>query len=272
MEGMNALVMLRDLSLFHNQIKKVSGLDKCKKLEYLSLGDNQIDVLSGEEGVCTYLRQFSHLKSLNLNGNPITNLSGYRETVIKSLHLLKYLDNTALPKLNHVLDLQEDTYQNTKIHHSSNQLHEDLNRSIEQWSEYNLIESLAKELISFLSCANEQVEDIGSEIAQLALHVKDALRKLFDSNALYKASVVTAGGGFDKSVKAIETDGANKRGHWINLFSQKKKDALSTMNIEKTTPMNLVAKKEIENELSTLNSNLLESELAQMKDIENLMS
>ena len=87
---MDDLINLTDLSLFHNLIKTVnSGLDNCKNLNVLSLGDNKI---TDRESIITYLRNFPKLQVLKLEGNDISSEHDYRSYVLANLSQLKYLD------------------------------------------------------------------------------------------------------------------------------------------------------------------------------------
>ena len=90
-EGLDNLESLTDLSLFHNRIKVVdSGLDKCEKLNLLSLGDN---LISDREPTISYLRKLRHLQVLKLEGNPTCQEhEAYKLYVIAHLSGLKYLD------------------------------------------------------------------------------------------------------------------------------------------------------------------------------------
>uniref|UniRef100_A0A8C2UVR8 Dynein regulatory complex subunit 3 n=2 Tax=Chinchilla lanigera TaxID=34839 RepID=A0A8C2UVR8_CHILA len=87
-EGLDTLVNLEDLSLFNNRISKIDSLDALVKLQVLSLGNNQIDNLAN----IIYLRQFKHLRTLSLSGNPITQADDYKMFVYSHLPDLVYLD------------------------------------------------------------------------------------------------------------------------------------------------------------------------------------
>jgi hypothetical protein len=90
-EGLDNLESLTDLSLFSNKIKVLEGgLDKCEKLNLISLGDN---LLADKEGTISYLKKFQHLEVVKLEGNPMCqDNEAYRLYVIAHLSHLKYLD------------------------------------------------------------------------------------------------------------------------------------------------------------------------------------
>jgi hypothetical protein len=87
-EGLETLVNLKDLTLYHNQIEHIENLDMNKNIECLSLGKNRVNSLD-----CVgYLRGFSKLRMLNLEGNAICNEEEYRLYVIGFINQLDYLD------------------------------------------------------------------------------------------------------------------------------------------------------------------------------------
>ena len=107
---------LRDLSLAHNRIQRVEHLDSLQQLQVLSLSSNLVEELDNVSqtwrgmawgwGVwevpynsynCAllqvkYLRQFKHLQSLALKGNPLASSEDYEHFVIAYIPSLHYLD------------------------------------------------------------------------------------------------------------------------------------------------------------------------------------
>ena len=87
-EGLTNLTNLEDLSLYSNRISIIEGLEQCQNLQCLSLGSNLIESL---EQVIR-LRQLRGLRMLTLKGNPISEESEYKPTVLAYVDNLKYLD------------------------------------------------------------------------------------------------------------------------------------------------------------------------------------
>ena len=90
-KGLDTLTKLEDLSLYNNQISEIkagSGLEKCKALTCLSIGNNQ---LANIERLLLF-RQFPALRMLNLDGNPVCSDPEYRFWVLAHLKGLKYFD------------------------------------------------------------------------------------------------------------------------------------------------------------------------------------
>jgi len=88
MDGLEALVNLKDLTLFHNSITEITGLDTLTNLHCLSLGKNKIATLA-EIGK---LRKYTQIKSLALEGNPVSQMDEYRGFTLAHLETLEYLD------------------------------------------------------------------------------------------------------------------------------------------------------------------------------------
>lgn len=89
LKGFPRLPQLKRLELSDNRIN--GGLDLLKRspnLTHLNLSGNKISELEALEP----LREFVHLKSLDLFNNPVLNAPGYREKVFKLIPSLKYLD------------------------------------------------------------------------------------------------------------------------------------------------------------------------------------
>ncbi|PNF16581.1 hypothetical protein B7P43_G07195 [Cryptotermes secundus] len=65
-ENLEVLVKLEVLTLFENRISKLENMETLVNLMIFSIGNNQIE----DRNDVIYLRQFSHLYSLNMAGNP----------------------------------------------------------------------------------------------------------------------------------------------------------------------------------------------------------
>ena len=92
--GLENLINLTDLSLFHNQIEDITGLPvTLKKLDILSIGANQF---KSYEPIVLHLRRFKKLQCLNLAGCPsIESSDNYERHIIGPLSpQLKYINYT----------------------------------------------------------------------------------------------------------------------------------------------------------------------------------
>ena len=87
-KGLDTLTKLKDLTLFNNFITEVSGLDHQHGLHTLSLGNNKI----GSLDQISKLREFTQLKSLNFEGNPVCKQEEYRAYTLAHLESLEFLD------------------------------------------------------------------------------------------------------------------------------------------------------------------------------------
>lgn len=86
-EGLSTLVNLKDLSLAYNHIKTLENMDELP-IEVLSIGNNLIERVEQ----LSYLRTFSQLKAVSINGNPVANDSNYQPFVLAHLPALVYFD------------------------------------------------------------------------------------------------------------------------------------------------------------------------------------
>ena len=87
-EGLDKLTQLTDLTLYNNRISKIENMDQLTKLHVFSIGNNNLAELDN----LIYLRRFRNLQTLNLNGNPISELPEYRAYVVAHLPCVEYLD------------------------------------------------------------------------------------------------------------------------------------------------------------------------------------
>ncbi|KAL2096840.1 hypothetical protein ACEWY4_006047 [Coilia grayii] len=107
---------LRILYLQNNLIPRIENVGRLKKLEYLNLALNNIEIIENLEGceslqkldltvnfvwslssVCS-LRGNAHLRELYLVGNPCTQYQGYRAYVIATLPQLQSLDGEPIKR------------------------------------------------------------------------------------------------------------------------------------------------------------------------------
>ncbi|OMH85586.1 Leucine-rich repeat-containing protein 48 [Zancudomyces culisetae] len=80
---------MKEMRLNNNKIQKVPEyIGKCINLSVLDLGNNLIAEFSSIES----LRLLRHLDNLNLKGNAITEVEGYREKVLEMIPSLRILD------------------------------------------------------------------------------------------------------------------------------------------------------------------------------------
>ncbi|KAJ9580124.1 hypothetical protein L9F63_004197 [Diploptera punctata] len=89
-ENLNELVKLEILTLFQNRIKKLENMDMLVKLTIFSIGNNKIDDMHE----VIYMRQFCHLHSFNMAGNPCTEDKGidFRQFICAYLPNLTYYE------------------------------------------------------------------------------------------------------------------------------------------------------------------------------------
>ena len=88
--GLETLVRLKDLTLFNNEITEIKGLGTLKGLHCLSLGNNNISLLAE----IAKLRDYTALKSLSLEGNPVAKMDEYRGFTLAHLDSIEFLDYT----------------------------------------------------------------------------------------------------------------------------------------------------------------------------------
>ncbi|KAI5626328.1 protein tilB-like isoform X1 [Silurus asotus] len=119
---------LKILYLQNNLISKIENVGRLKKLEYLNLALNNIEVIENLEG-CEDLRKLDltvnfvgrlssveslkhniHLRELFLVGNPCTEFKGYRQYVLICLPQLQYLDGTAIGRAERIEAVQNSNY------------------------------------------------------------------------------------------------------------------------------------------------------------------
>ncbi|KAM6954050.1 dynein axonemal assembly factor 11 [Aplochiton taeniatus] len=107
---------LKILYLQNNLIPRIENVGRLKKVEYLNLALNNIEVIENLEGceslqkldltvnfvgqLCSVelLRNNLHLRELFLVGNPCSEFEGYRQYVVVSLPQLKYLDGKEISR------------------------------------------------------------------------------------------------------------------------------------------------------------------------------
>ncbi|TRY91008.1 hypothetical protein DNTS_023025 [Danionella cerebrum] len=116
---------LKILYLQNNLIPKIENVGRLKKLEYLNLALNNIEIIENLEGCeslhkldltvnfvgklssITSLKFNLHLRELYLVGNPCTEFQGYRQYVVGSLPQLQWLDGKEISRAERILALQE---------------------------------------------------------------------------------------------------------------------------------------------------------------------
>lgn len=94
-EGLHGLTKLEDLSLFHNEIEFVEGLDdQLNSLKCLSLAKNSIR----EKDCVKYLRKFRKLGMLNIYENPVCDDRAFKFMVLAYLPKRRILDYRMVQK------------------------------------------------------------------------------------------------------------------------------------------------------------------------------
>lgn len=86
--GLKALVLLRKLDLGYNLIRSIRGLAHLVNLEKLDLRHNLIDIMDDIK----VLTSNASLENLDLSGNPITEIPGYRCQALQWLPSIMVLD------------------------------------------------------------------------------------------------------------------------------------------------------------------------------------
>lgn len=79
---------MQDLTLYSNKITVIEGLENCKSLECLSIGNNRI----ANTDQLIKLRPLKHLKMLSITGNPVCQDSECTTVTLAYLEHLMYLD------------------------------------------------------------------------------------------------------------------------------------------------------------------------------------
>ncbi|KAE9348311.1 hypothetical protein PR003_g6476 [Phytophthora rubi] len=88
----DAATKLEILTLDENKLTTLSGIENLPALHTLSLQQNNIDTLEGMQP----LEQLTKLTSLNLIGNPLTQVDDYRSSIILLAPTLTHLDGEPL--------------------------------------------------------------------------------------------------------------------------------------------------------------------------------
>ncbi|XP_060840295.1 dynein axonemal assembly factor 11 isoform X2 [Rhopalosiphum padi] len=122
-KNLNKLKKLEYLNLALNCIEIIENLDRCESLNKLDLTMNFIGKLDSIES----LKYNTHLRTLYLTGNPCTDYDGYREYVIGTLPQIDILDGIdvtsfdklvakqQLPNITCKIIAQQKTYENFRI-------------------------------------------------------------------------------------------------------------------------------------------------------------
>lgn len=93
-ENLHKLKKLQYLNLALNNIEVIENLEKCESLEKLDLTLNFVGDI---QSVCS-LQKNIHLKELTLTGNPCTEYNGYKNYVIAKLPQIQRLDNEEISR------------------------------------------------------------------------------------------------------------------------------------------------------------------------------
>ncbi|NXG46110.1 LRCC1 protein, partial [Psilopogon haemacephalus] len=239
-EGLSSLANLRTLSLSCNLITKVEGLEKLFHLTVVNLSYNRIHDLSGFQSLhgnsykisridlhSNYVNSINHLlectkglqclTSLTLErngkGNPVCHTSGYRETVLQTLHQLTALDGRSIsgepvdPAEENCSDLQclediLDCLVSSRCHSSKDQniitfpvvtphidqalahFHQRKRTSVESGSSSTeLVSSEPEKAELDKICSEMRIKKIEDQISQILQKVSDASRSEDPSNA-----------------------------------------------------------------------------------------
>ena len=93
LDGLSALPALRELYASYNDIADLQPLDACSELEVLDMEGNCVSEL---EGLHALAAGCPRLMSLSLAGTPLASSPEYRETAVKLLPTLQFLDDSSV--------------------------------------------------------------------------------------------------------------------------------------------------------------------------------
>lgn len=120
-QGLENLTNLQILRLGFNLIKRIEGLDSLRSLLTLELNNNLLYRL---DDINHLKRSVPHLQELNLKGNAVCSVNGYRHYVINGLPNLRIFDSQTVTEFERLQALQSTTvindkliFQNASFHH-----------------------------------------------------------------------------------------------------------------------------------------------------------
>ena len=111
LENLSHLKKLEYINLALNNIEVIEGLEKCECLKKLDLTVNFVGKISSVKS----LRRNEFLEELYLTGNPCAQFDGYRDYVIASVPQLKTLDGNAIEKSERIKAEQNYKFLEEKI-------------------------------------------------------------------------------------------------------------------------------------------------------------
>mmetsp|Transcript_64416 Transcript_64416/g.153664 ORF Transcript_64416/g.153664 Transcript_64416/m.153664 type:complete len:573 (+) Transcript_64416:96-1814(+) len=280
-EGLEELSQLTDLSVYHNQIEEIKGLDGCPKLNILSLGHNQIKELKQVD----YLRKFSNLRCVCLEGNAVCQQDSYNQHVLAYLTNLKYLDYMLIDRkavaqaqegyqLDELTEIREREQQEAVKLNSQRQKEatlEKLKNSFLDCTEDLFEELFSKEVepehVTVLQCYPTLKEDYRDKLAE---HIKN-LRQWIEERNDSRVKKVTA---FERAVEQSEKEVEEDAFQMIRGFRSLKKTVLTKLEKDDESDFgkvdamvqNLLA------HLGHLENHLMANEIALQESIEEAIS
>lgn len=113
LENLNKLKKLKYLNLAINNIEVVENLGRCESLEKLDL---TLNFIGNIESVCS-LKENRNLKHLYLTGNPCADYMRYREYVIANVIQITDLDNKEVTRTERIKVKSKNYYLKHREHY-----------------------------------------------------------------------------------------------------------------------------------------------------------
>jgi hypothetical protein len=288
-ENLDQLSNLTDLSLYHNQIEEIKNLDGCPKLNILSLGHNNIKDLRQID----YLRKFTNLRCLCLEGNKVCQNDSYNQHVLAYLTNLTNTPNTINLKYLDYMLIDRRAVQTAQEGYQHDELIELREREAAEAANLNaqkekeaVIEKLRE---SFLDCTEDLFEELFSKDIEpehvthlscygplkedyrdkLAEEVKTLKQQMEPKNELRlkKASA------FEKAIYIAEKESEDEAFERVRTFRSLKKQVLATLDKDEGAPPKVEAMlQQLSDELTLLGNHLMASEVQLQESIEEAVA
>lgn len=280
-EGLEDLHNLLDLSLYHNQIEEIKGrLDGCPNLNILSLGHNNIKDLKQID----YLREFTNLRCVCLDGNKVCQHDSYNQHVLAYLPTLKYLDYMLidrkaitqaqegynLEELTEVREREQAEQAKQKSKKEKQAVLEKLKTSFLDCTEDLFEEMFSKQVepenVLVLQCYQGLKEDYRDKLTE---EIKGLRTRMEEKNEVRLKKVA----GFERSVYAAEKDSEEEAFQAVRDFKSLKKKVLSQIDREEGMKSEVDEMiKQLMDQLAGLENHLMANEIQLQESIEEALS
>jgi len=280
-ENLDQLKNLTDLSLYHNQIEEINNLDGCPNLNILSLGHNNIKDLKQID----YLRKFSNLRCVCLEGNRVCQHDSYNQHVLAYLTNLKYLDYMLIDR-KAVFQAQEGYQLDELTELREREASEKANLNAQKEKEA-VLEKLRG---AFLDCTEDLFEELFSKdvepehVTVLACYgqLKEDYRdKLTDEIKILKGGMeekneirVKKASAFEKAVNVAEKESEDEAFKAVREFRSLKKQVLATLDKEENASPDRMQTmlQQLQEQLENLGNHLMGNEVQLQESIEEAIS